>query len=269
MKVIREFCVAGPVIDVTVRVPSGNHRKPRGQKKNITKEKVQKNNDRMAAKKLTRILNANFDKNCWHDTLTYQGEEPTAEEAARRFRNFIARARRACAKAGIEFKWVAATEYLNERIHHHLITNAPLDLIKKCWGNGHVLPRPLDDGPNYSKLAEYIIKETTKSFRMEDCTFGSRYSHSRNLVIPVPQVEEVNEKQLFADPVARKGYYIDQDSVRRFEHPITGLEHLEYIMISLDEEPRIKNYTKGKKKTREENYAKYINYTEEQQSLWK
>lgn len=267
MRVIRETCVAGRVIDVTVRVPSGNHRKPRSQKKNITKEAVQKNNDRMTVKKLTRILNANFDKKCWHDTLTYACE-PTAEEAARKLRNFIARVRRACKKMGIEFKWVCATEYLNARIHHHFITNAPLDLIKKCWNEGHVLPRPLDDGPNYSKLAEYLIKETSKSFRMDDCPFGSRYSHSRNLYIPVPQVEEVSEKQLFDDPVARKGYYIDRDSVRRFEHPITGLDHLEYTMISLEEEPRIKKYYKGKKKTREESYANYINYEEEQQSLW-
>lgn len=266
MKVIRETCVAGSVIDVTVRVPSGNHKNPRAQKKNITKEKVQKNNDRIAAKKLTRILNANFDRNCWHHTLTY-GTEPTAEQAMRELRNFISRARRLCRKQGTEFKWIVATEYLNERIHHHFITNAPLELIKKCWKEGHVLPRPLDDGPNYAKLAEYIIKETTKSFRKEDCPFNSRYSHSRNLVIPVPQIEEVSEKQLFGDPAARKGYYIDKDSVRRFEHPITGLEHLEYIMISLDEEPRIKKYYKGRRKTREENYAKYINYTEEQQSL--
>ena len=268
MKVIRETCVAGSVIDVTVRVPSGNHQRTRGQKKNITKESVQKNNDRMAAKKLTRIFNANFDKYCWHDTLTY-ADEPSPEDAERRLKNFIARVRRAMKKLGLDFKWVAATEYLNERIHHHFITNAPLELIKKCWKEGHVLPRPLDDGPNYVKLAEYIIKETTKSFRMENCPFGSRYTHSRNLIIPVPQIEEVSEKQLFADPVARKGYYIDQDSVRRFEHPITGLEHLEYVMVSLEEEPRIKKYYKGRKKTREENYNKYINYEEKQQSLWK
>ena len=267
MRVIRETCVSGAVIDVTVRVPSGNHKRPRGQKKDITKEKVQKNNDRMTAKKLTRIINANFDKNCWHDTLTYAAE-PTVEEAKKTLKNFIARARRQMKKLGIKFNWIVATEYLNERIHHHFITNAPLEVIKQCWNEGHVLPRPLDDGPNYNKLAEYIIKETTKSFRAEDSEFGSRYSHSRNLLIPVPQVEEVSEKQLFEDPKPRKGYYIDQDSVRRFEHPITGLEHLEYTMISLDEEPRIKKYYKGKKKAREEKYDKYINYTEEQQSLW-
>lgn len=268
MRVIRETCVAGSVIDVTVRVPSGNHRKQRAQKKNITKEKVEKNNDRMAAKHLTRMLNANFDKKCWHDTLTH-AKEQKPEEAARTLRNFIARARRMCKKLGIEFKWVAVTEYLNERIHHHFVTNAPLEVIKKCWKDGHVLPRPLDDGPNYGKLAEYFIKETTKTFRMGNSPFGSRYTHSRNLIIPVPQIEEVSEKQLFGEPVARKGYYIDQDSVRRYEHPITGLEHLEYIMVSLDEEPRIKKYYKGKKKTREESYSKYINYEEEQQSLWK
>ena len=99
------------------------------------------------------------------------------------------------------------------------------------------------------------------------CQDRLRYSHSRGLIIPRPNIEEVGEEQLFKDPKPRKGYYIDWDTVRRFEHPITGLEHLEYMMIAIDEEPRIKKYYKGKPKNREENRG-YINYEEEQQSLW-
>lgn len=266
MKVVRETCVAGKVIDVTIRVPSGNHKNPRAKKRTVTSEKVQKNNDKLTAKKLNRIINANFDKTCWHDTLTY-ANEPEPEEAMKKFNNFLARVRRAMKKMNMEFKWIVATEYTNERIHHHLITNAPLDLIRKKWQEGIVLPRPLDDDPDYHRLGEYIIKETSKSFRDEDSPFKTRYSHSRNLYIPKPQIEIVDERQLFSDPMPRKGYYIDQDSVRRYEHPITGLEHLEYVMISLDDKPRIKKYYKGKTKTKEENYWKYVNYKEEQQSL--
>jgi hypothetical protein len=88
------------------------------------------------------------------------------------------------------------------------------------------------------------------------------------LVIPYPQVEEVEDRQLWDEPVAWKGYYIDQDTVRRYEHPITGLPHLEYQMISLSDKPRIKKYYKGRIKFREENYNRYVNYTETQLDLF-
>lgn len=268
MKVVRETCIAGRVIDVTVRVPSGRHTEPRAKKRTVTAEKVQKNNDRMAIKKLARIINANFDKTCWHDTITYAGN-PTPEEAKKKLDRCLGRIRYRMKKRGLKFKWVVTTEWQNSKLHHHLITNAPVEIVRACWKEGHILPRPFDENPNYYKLAEYIIKETSKSFREKESPFGSRYSHSRGLIIPTPNIEEVDERQLFADPKPREGYYIDWDTVRRFEHPITGLEHLEYMMISIDEEPRIKKYYKGKPKKREENYRQYINYEEEQQSLWK
>lgn len=267
MKVIRETCVAGNVIDVTIKVTSGLHSSIRKPKMNITSEKVQRNNDRQAAKKLARIINANFDKNSWHDTLTYKNA-PSTEEAKAELKRFIDRAAYAMKKAHKEFKWVVTTEYVGKRIHHHFITNAPLDIIRSKWGNGKVLPRPFDDQKNYYKLAEYIIKETAGSFRESDSPFGLRYSHSRNLVIPEVKVEVVSEANLSNDPKPLKGYYIDQDTVRRYEHPITGLEHIEYMMIAIDEEPRIKKYYRGKRKTREENYKRYINEINEQQSLF-
>jgi len=232
----------------------------------ITSEKVQKNNDRMTCKKLGRILNANFDSDSWHLTLTY-ADAPDPEEAQAEFKRFISRLRRLMKKSGLELKWVMAMEYKNTRLHHHFVTNAPIGLAQKAWTSGKIISRQLFEDPNYYRLGEYLIKETTKTFRNENSCFKTRYSHSRNLVIPKPQIEYVDERQLFDDPEPRKGYYIDPETVRRFEHPVTGLEHLEYMMISIEEEPRIKKYYKGKTKKREENFERYINYAEEQQSL--
>jgi len=263
MKVVREICVAGKVIDVTVKVPSGRHERNRAAKRKITSEKVQKNNDRMAGKKLTRLINANFSASDMHDTLTYQ-TEPSPEEAKDILQRFISRMRYAMKKLNKEFKWVIVTEYGGQRLHHHMITNAPLSLVREKWGCGHVLPRPLDDDPDYHKLGEYLIKHSTSLFREEDSPWGTRCSHSRNLIIPVPRIEEVDESNLWDDPSPWKGYYIDQDTVRRYEHPITGLQHLEYSMISMDDEPRIKKYYKGKLKRHEESYKRFINYSESQ-----
>lgn len=266
MKVIREICIAGKVIEGVVKVPSGRHTKKRQPKLVVTKEAVQKNNDRLAETNLRRLFNANCNCTWNHDTLTY-AKQPTLEQALKILKNFIARIRRKMKKLGRDFKWIVATEATN-RVHHHIVSNAPLEIMRETWREGHVLSRPCDDGPDYRKLAAYIIKETTKTFRQEDCPLKSRYSHSRNLIIPVVKVEEVSPMMLLRDPKPFKGYYIESDSIKRYEHPITGLMHLEYVMIAEDVEPRLKYWSKGNKKKREIDYSKYINYYEEQGSIF-
>lgn len=265
MKVIREICIAGRVIDVTVKVPAGRKGR-RNERRNITKETIQKNNDRNARKHLARLINANFDENSFHDTLTYRNP-PDQEAAQKILKNFLRRVKAEMKKKKQEFKWIVVTEYDKKRIHHHIVTNADEELVRKHWKMGHVFTSRFYDGPDYSKLAEYLIKETEKTFREEGSVNKERYSRSRNLIIPEVRQEEVSERTLFADPVPWKGYQIEEDSVRRFEHPITGLEHLEYRMIAVTEKPRLNKYYKGQRKKREESYWKYISTIEEQLTM--
>ncbi|MEG0919412.1 MAG: hypothetical protein RSE61_05710 [Anaerovoracaceae bacterium] len=264
MKTVREICVTKKVIDVVVKGSSGNHKDKRAKRTNITAEKVAKNNERLSWRKLNNILNANCDKSWWHMTMTHR-VAPNEKGAERELKNCFRRISRELKKSGKEFKWIVVTEYENARIHHHVITNADLDIVRDKWKSGIVLARPLDDGPNYIRLAVYLIKETRKTFRNKNVN-KMRYSHSRNLIIPEVKVETVSSRLLFSEPKAWKGYFIDKETVRRYVHPITGLEHLEYTMISLDENPRVKKYYNGKKKKRE-NFKKYINSVEEQLSL--
>lgn len=266
MKIIREICVAGNCIDVSVRVPSGHHNSKRSPKRYITAEKVQQNNDRMAVKKLTRLMNANFSSEGYHFTLTYENE-PDLKEAKKELDRFIKRMGYQMKKEGKEFKWIVATESKGHRIHHHFISNASKELAEAKWKAGLVFAQPLNNNPNRNKLANYIIKESQNTFREEETPFRTRYSHSRNLKVPEVKVEQVNESYLWDDPQPFKGYYIDKDTVRRYEHPITGLDYLEYMMISETAKPARKSYNRGKVKRREENYSKYINYEEEQQVL--
>lgn len=171
MKVVREICVAGKVIDVTIKVSSGNHKGKRADKLYATEEKVQKNNDRLAGKKLARIFNANFGKDAAHVTLTYKEEPDTLEEAKQILNRFMNRMRAAMKKMGIEFKWVIATEFKGKRVHHHLITDAPRELIEKKWKEGFCFYQPFDNNPNRNKLAEYIIKESKHTFRDDSSPF--------------------------------------------------------------------------------------------------
>ena len=267
MRVVRETCIAGRVIDITIKVHSGAHHNKRAARKNVTSEMVQKNNDRLAAKKLTRLINANFERDSHHFTLTYK-TEPTLEDSQKTLQKFIRRVSYRMKKAEQEFKWIYTVEWKGHRIHHHFISNAPRQIIEEQWKDGFVFAQPFDNNPNRQKLAEYIIKESQNTFRSEETPYKARYSHSRNLIVPEVRVEECSERLLSEDPVAWKGYDIDPDSVRRYEHPITGIEHLEFVMIAQTEEPRLKRYYKGRIKNREENYSRYINYAEEQIDLW-
>lgn len=248
MKVVRETCVAGKTILRAIRVvTSGNRKNEKRNKKNKpTKDAVMKVNQRNAERDLTMKLNHNFNAGDLHVTLTYDGEEPTKEEARKEKDKFLRNLRNYCKKENIEFKRIDVTEFENKRIHHHIVmSKVDIDVINKYWRKGFVKISVLDESGNYKKLAEYLIKETSKTFRNPDNPNKRRFSCSRNIVTPVIKRERVSERELYRDIKPLKGYYVEEDSIRRYEHLITGAECLEYIMVSLDDKPRLKKWYKG------------------------
>lgn len=266
MKVVRETCIAGKTIDRTIKVCSGNHKGKRAAKQNITSEQVQKNNDKYAVKNLMRLLNANFGYGDLHIVLTYK-DVPDQKQAKRDRQAFLKAVRREMQKHEIELKYIAVTEYKHSRIHHHIIINRfDITLFEKVWKKGWVKFTTLDDSGNYIKLAEYLIKETAKTIREESSLFKRRYAASRNLIRPKVTRKYVEVTELFDDPKAIEGYYIDRDYCRRYEHPVTGLEHLEYIMIAIDAPRRFKKWP-GEKIISDREYYK-VNYIEKQIDLW-
>lgn len=266
MKVVQETCIAGRTIDRIIKVASGNHREKRAPKRTITSEQVQKNNDRLAEKNLMRLLNANFSGGDLHIVLTYE-QAPDQRQAKKDRDAFIKTLRREMKKQGKELKYIAVTEYEHTRIHHHIIiSKVDAEVVERIWKKGWVKLSVLDDSGNYAKLAAYLIKETQQTFRRDDCQHKRRYSASANLIRPVVTRRLVQESELFDDPVPIKGYYIDPNHCRRFEHPVTGLEHLEYIMVALDKPRRFKRWPGEQIVAGKEYFA--VNYEEEQQSLW-
>lgn len=262
-RAIREICVAGKTIDVTLKLSSGIHTDKRKQKRNITREKVRENNDRMAAKNLARLLNANFHEDDFHVVLTYK-EAPTQEQAKKDRAAFIRKLRRMVP----DLKYVAVTEWKHTRIHHHMVlSGCTLDQIDDAWQDkGFVKAVLLDNTGEYSQLADYLIKETTRTFRQEESCYKRRYSCSGNLVRPVVKKEEINISDLFEDPEPIPGYYIPKDSIRRYEHPVTGIEHLEYVMVALGEPRKYKSWPRGKKVKSTEYFRP--NYEESQEDIF-
>lgn len=248
-RLIKETCIAGRTIDRTVRVTHGVVAgRKRSEKTNPTPESMQRNNDRIAVLNLTRCINENFGPDDGHLILTY-AEEPTHEEAKHRFDLFRRRLQRKAKKAEIEVKMVWATE-LQSRIHHHVVINrVDLALIRECFTWGRVKWIPLDEesNGNYYRLAEYIIKETSESFRDPDNQTRQRYSRTRNLRYPIIIRQEASPKEFTIDNIkAIKGYQIDPDTVVEFENPISGSPTIFYMMTAVDKEPRLKRWRGGK-----------------------
>lgn len=248
-RLIKETCIAGRVIDRTIRVTHGvvSGRK-RAEKVKPTPESMQRNNDRIAVLNLSRCINENFDTDDGHLIMTY-AKEPTHEEAKHYFDLFRRRLQRKAKKAGIEVKMVWATE-LQSRIHHHVVINRiDLALIRECFTWGRVKWIPLDDesNGNYYRLAEYIIKETSENFRDPDSQTRQRYSRTRNLRSPIIIRQEASPKEFTTDNIkAIKGYQVDPDTIIEFENPVSGCPTIFYMMTAIDSEPRLKRWRGGK-----------------------
>ena len=248
-KLIKETCIAGRVIDRTIRVTHGVVAgRKRAEKVNPTPDSVRKNNDRIATLNLSRKINANFGPDDGHLILTW-AKEPTQEEARHALGLFFRRLKSRCRKAGQEVKAVWATE-LDSRIHHHVIINrVDLELIRKCWTWGRVKWIPLDDesNGNYYRLAEYIIKETAEHFRDPQSQTKQRYSCTRNLTSPIIVRQPASPAEFSVDKIKTiKGYLIDEDSVIEFENPISGCPTIFYMMTAMDDTPRLKKWRGGR-----------------------
>ncbi len=257
-RVIRETCIAGAVIDRCIKAsfPCGGKRK---KKEKATSDAVKKNNDMLALKNLTRLINLNFYPGDLHTTLTY-AEELSPEEANSELEKWIKRMRREYKKLDKEFYYIAVTEFKNKRIHHHVVMNyIDFQVINRQWKMGRIRCTPLDKTRNYRVLAEYLIKETQKTFREPENATKRRWKPSRNLKRPVVKREWVSISQLFQnldDIKPLKGYEIDRDTLRKYTNPVTKLDHLEYQMVSNEAVPRLSVWRKGKKVNRNETYRK-------------
>ena len=128
MPYIKSICKAGKTIEVaayyTRRYKPKDGR--RGKKERETTEKQQQINDRQLEKKLTRIINANFDGDSWYITLTYKTENrpKDAEELKRHIREFLKKLRKVYKQEGRELKYIETAE-VGERgaMHIHILVN--------------------------------------------------------------------------------------------------------------------------------------------------
>lgn len=206
---------------------------------NIPKEETDRINRANAISKLTRKLNANFNDNDFHIVLTYRREErPGCEQAKENLKKFFRKLRNIYRKAGHELKYIHVTEYARKSIHHHVVINGfegCVSIIKNLWSFGRVHFTPLDSTGQYRKLAEYLIKETDKTFREKNGGQMQRYTPSKNIITPEPKIEKIMAKSWTSEPKAIKGYYIDEESIYNGVNPFNGGLIQKYTLIRLPE----------------------------------
>ena len=236
----RDTIVAGKTImrflKATARVKT--EKQERAPRKYPTSEAVQKNNFRYAVRMLTAKLNHNFKPGDYHVTLTYKDLVST-EESKKNLKRFLDNMRNYCRRNNI------------------VMSRVDLDAINKYWLHGYEYPVLLDDTGNYYRLAEYLLKETEKTFREDGSPQKRRYTSSRNVKMPEVRREKVSGREVDQYIKVPAGYYIDEDTKRKYEHAILGVECMEYILVSTEDEPRIKRWRKGRAVNPRESFKDY------------
>lgn len=241
MAYYREICKTGNVIEVrkTISYVESAKGKKRAKKLHPTLKAVAKNNERSAERTLRRRINTNFGPDDLHITLTYKDEPPDPEAAKKEIEKFLRRLRREFRKQGRELKYIWVTEYQKKKIHHHLIINRiDYAIVRKLWEYGRIRFVPLENDGQYDKLASYLIKETSKTFKTEKGAGGKRWNQSRNLK-PYDELkrEKIRAKEWRKEPVPFKGYMLEKDKVINFQWTIDGqyFETQEYSMVRIPE----------------------------------
>lgn len=232
---------AGITIEVIKCMPG---KKGSGERK-TTPEEIAESNMRQAARKLTRKINANFKPGDWHVVLMYKKDNrPSLEQAQKNVKKLLDSLRDRYKKNAFALKYILVTEYYKKSIHHHIIINnvndgkkATTDYIRELWkgeGKGSKHFTSLYDDGEYKQLAEYLIKETEKTFRDSDSPVRQRYSCSRNLINPKPKIIPRETKGMWKmNPKPRPGYYIDQDTLYNGTDKL-GRPYQRYVMIKLN-----------------------------------
>ena len=267
MKIKKTITKCGNVLFMKKSIYRGKgskkSRRPRSER---TSEQQREVNRRLAKKKLMECLQNNFGGGSLSITLTYDKNPPeTPQAAAKEIELFKRRLRYAYKKYGSELKYIEATERKNKRPHTHMIINGidelPPQAIQEIWGNGFVRATPLEQDGYYKDLAEYLIKETEKTFSTPERIYGKRYTTSRNLIIPetIEEITEGDENDLLDIPLCEtfdnEEYALIKESEYIGVNPYTGLPYVEYAVKHLP--PRKKEIITRRQNTQNPNQLRF------------
>ena len=241
MAYIKTSCRIRDKIEIEKYYPAkyGAPGQPRGKKEKKTPEEMAKQNLWRRRRELRRIIELNFSPGDWYVVLTCEkNKRPSLEDAPNIIRQFRDRLQRAYKKKGWELKYVITCE-TGERgaVHWNVIVNNVHDgtdstarMIRELWDRGRPNFKALDDTGDYGRLADYIVKETSKRIENEKTIEKLSYMRSRNLIKPEVEKKEIKARGWRMDPVPPKGWELVPDSLVNEVNKFTGLPYQKYTL---------------------------------------
>ena len=224
----------------TRRYLKGEKRKERVKP---TPEQKEEENRRAAERKLKRKIAANFGEDDYWITLTYKRENRAdLEQSEKNLKSFMRKLRAAYQKEGAELKYILVTEWKGKAIHHHMLLNGidkTTKLVKQLWPYGRPDYKMLEDTGDWSELAAYMVKETSQTFRSQESAKKQRYTCSRNLTDPKPEVKEIWSASFRREPKPWKGYEIVKGSLVQGISEVTGYMYQYYSMREINDEQNV------------------------------
>lgn len=282
----------------------GKHEK-RAPHKKATKEQMRKQNQKNKENRVRRMIQLNFDQGDWYLTLKYaEGTRLPIEEVKKHLDKFFRTMRREYRKYGIELKHMYRIEIGSRGGKHiHVIINRLPDpdsdlIISDAWTRARGLT-PIEialqeglcpaDGlvhfthirreGNAEALADYMVKK--QPWELEDGTeltkeekkATGKYGHSKNLLIPEPEVIEYTHRTMkpilelgaegmntLPNRYRTEGYMVDKDSWKQGVNPYTGLSYLRYFEVPIPERGKKNNGKKKQKDGKMENRRARVLY---------
>lgn len=236
MPYMKTICRAGRTREIAKYYTYWLHPKglKRNKRVNPTTEQQKKINDRHLVKRLTRLLNANFDADCWYITFDYKPEErpKDAEELHRHEQKLLRKLRTLYAKQEAVFKYIWTAEVGKRGAAHiHMVVSAiDIRLLRNVWEHGWTTIKPMDKSGQYRRLAEYFIKYFQKTRGTDEQIQKKSYNPSKNLVRPQPKTKPMKGDRFSKEIKVPAGWYLDKDSVRE---GVTGdgFEFMCYTLI--------------------------------------
>ena len=242
MPYVKETYTCGAYVEIKKYYSSRYGKKgvKRGPYAEPTKEEMERINEKHAVTQLRRLIETNFTPGDYHVVLTYRKQDrPGVQEAKKRTEKFLRKLRSGYKAARCELKYISVTEKEARSIHHHLIVNAcDPAILQNAWEWGSVHITMLYDEGHYEDLADYLIKETRRTFLSKDRIQGKRWTASRNLKQPNVKKEIVKADAWREKPSVPKGYILDADSLRTGCHSVTGYAYQEYRIIKIQDRKR-------------------------------
>ena len=239
---IEEICVAGGIIEIckyyTYRINVKGERREKREKP--TSEAQEKVNQRLAEKRLRRIMAANFRNGDTVVRLDFskrpEGSVDMQALMSKAMRKISAIYRR----AGKQLKCIYVKEVgpRGGRHIHMIMSREDMDVLQiltKCWPHGGIHVDPWNTGPDFSKLASYFIKYAARTEQTEGKLIGKRWYPSRNLEQP-KITKRILRSDHFRENIKKKqGYTLAKDSVRSGISDFTGYRYFSYTLVRTED----------------------------------